>query len=128
MCSSTRPANCSVKRAETSASSWRSICAPRCTTDTRHPSDENTWPISAAMNPPPRMIRCSGTLSIRMIVSEVWNGVASSPGMSGSLGRAPAASTKRSERTVEVDPSAAVTRSSWSPTKRASPSNTVTWS
>jgi hypothetical protein len=37
-----------------------------------------------------------GSSSIRMIVSEVWNGTSASPGMSGTTGRDPTATTNAS--------------------------------
>jgi hypothetical protein len=62
----------------------------------------NTWPISAAMNPPPMITIDRGSASSRMIVSEVWNGTSSKPAMGGTSGREPAATTIRS--VVRVSP------------------------
>lgn len=43
------------------------------------------------MKPPPMTAMDAGRSSIRMMVSEVWKGTVSSPGMSGTTGRDPTA-------------------------------------
>ena len=61
----------SVKRSATVSSWERSSSSLRPTTETREPKAENTCANSAAMYPEPRITRCSGTSSMRMIVSDV---------------------------------------------------------
>ena len=63
----------------------------RANSVTSDPSAEKTWPISAAMNPPPMMPSRSGSSASRMIESDVWNPVSTRPSIGGIVGREPAA-------------------------------------
>ena len=69
-----------------------------------------------------------GSSSSRMIVSEVWKPVSASPGMNGTTGRLPAASTNRSAVSTSVSPpSLAVTVSCSSAVNRPVPWYRVTF-
>jgi hypothetical protein len=63
---------------------------------TSAPNEPKTCPSSAAMKPPPMISREPGTRSTRMMVSEVWNGTRSRPGIAGTAGREPTDTTIRS--------------------------------
>ena len=101
-----RSAARAVKALEISASWSRSSRLERITWVTSTPNDLNTWAISAATKPPPSTSTDDGNASNRMIVSDVWTrGPSASPGMSGTIGRLPAASTIWSPVTVADVPS-----------------------
>ena len=105
----------SVKRCAISVSRWRSRSEDRATTVTCTPNEAKTCAISAAMKPPPMIASRSGSASMRMTVSEVWNGTPDSVTTSGTTGWAPAATTTWSAVSVssravaEVDRERAVT-------------------
>ena len=81
------------------------------------------WANSAATYPPPRISSRSGSSSILMTVSLVWNGTSSRPSISGTIGREPAATTIWSAVIVSPVPVSRVCASR----KRACPSKRVTW-